>query len=226
MISLNTHKQSPCGKAIASSTHSEFEWPENLVIAEEIADFTMFSDRSKNILISFWSPSQDFADQLKTVPFAELPEMKLTLNEHNWQKELALLPDSLLLKLFKDLTDIIQACFKLVKTNKVCVRLDKIQSTACPLFHVDQLEMRCMLTLKGSGTEWLANRSVRRGGLGKGSNQKVVREGAVVHQLKTNQLGLLKGERYIGNFGRGIVHRSPQVNSPSDFRWCLRLDFQ
>lgn len=45
------------------------------------------------------------------------------------------------------------------------------------------------------------------------------------YTLPTYAIGLLKGERWEGNEGHGIVHRSPRLTPQAPRRLLLTLDF-
>ena len=48
----------------------------------------------------------------------------------------------------------------LLGCNKVSARLASLRSPMCPLFHVDNIACRLLITLCGKGTEWIPNDSV------------------------------------------------------------------
>ena len=49
---------------------------------------------------------------------------------------------------------------KLTKCKKVNIKLTSLRSPMCPIFHVDNIPCRFLVTLYGSGTEWIPNDEV------------------------------------------------------------------
>jgi SAM-dependent methyltransferase len=80
----------------------------------------------------------------------------------------------------------------------------------CPGFHVDRVGIRLVCAYVGPGTEWLPEPQVDRVALGRREPGGVLRLGAPA-RLAIGAVGLLKGEAWPGNEGRGAVHRSPPV---------------
>ncbi|MDX1755283.1 MAG: DUF1826 domain-containing protein [Marinobacter sp.] len=90
----------------------------------------------------------------------------------------------------------------------VGLRLHVLDGTMCPRFHVDRVPVRLLCTYQGPGTEWLPESAVNRPA-GPGP---LPAQGANDHQKRrvpTAAVALLKGEAWVGNEGRGLVHRSP-----------------
>jgi hypothetical protein len=97
---------------------------------------------------------------------------------------------------------------ELFETNHLGARLTLSPSPMCPRFHVDRVVCRLVVSFSGPGSEFLADEDVRRSSLG-AKDDSVERPGTPIHRLKTGEVGLLKGESWPRNAGRGIVHRSP-----------------
>ncbi len=93
----------------------------------------------------------------------------------------------------------------------------------CPLFHEDNIQIRLITTLSGVGTQWLADKDVLRKNLAKGGNKSIIKEGAVLRQLKPMQIAIMKGKK--NGTSLGLVHRSPPIN-PCDKnpRLIVRFD--
>jgi hypothetical protein len=101
----------------------------------------------------------------------------------------------------------------------------------CPRFHVDHVICRLICTYFGSGTEWLPESSVTRSALGI-IDVKADFADAIAHNqgcepdirtLREGSVGLLKGEKWPGNEGRGLVHRSPAASAEQS-RLVVTLD--
>lgn len=110
----------------------------------------------------------------------------------------------------------------LFEPDTVGLRLHVLKGTMCPRFHVDRVPVRLLCTYQGVGTEWLQEERVTRPDKpGPLPDQPVVDSN--VNRLATGAIGLLKGEAWEGNEGRGLVHRSP---APGDSpRLVLALDW-
>jgi len=104
----------------------------------------------------------------------------------------------------------------------VGVRLHVLPDTMCPRFHTDRVPTRLLVTYAGRGTDWLPEHLVTRNEQpGPLPQQRVSDEDIQV--LPTGAVSLLKGESWVGNEGRGLVHRSP---APGDTpRLVLGLDW-
>ncbi|MBD3897850.1 DUF1826 domain-containing protein [Halomonas sp. ML-15] len=127
--------------------------------------------------------------------------------------------------LVEDIRTIAEAMAYLFDTETVGVRLRTLEGAMCPRFHVDNLGVRLVTTYAGPASEWLPESAVERAGLGAPHPDKPepLRDPAAIQQLSVGDLALLKGGGWIGNEGRGLVHRSPQP-SPGERRLLLALD--
>lgn len=115
-----------------------------------------------------------------------------------------------------EIVDMFSCLFEL---RVVGFRLKMLKTAMCPKFHVDKVPVRLVTTLAGAGSEWLRNLHVSRDG-----NKLTVASEADAIQLACGDVALLKGERWDGNEGRGLVHRSPAVVI-GEKRLLLTLDF-
>ncbi len=101
----------------------------------------------------------------------------------------------------------------LFDTQRLGVRLELLNSTPCPRFHVDRIAARVLVTYHGSGTEWLHEADLDRSALGHRQPPSVKADVCLdpshIKQADTGDLVLFKGEGWDGNEGRGWVHRSP-----------------
>ncbi|WP_019569431.1 DUF1826 domain-containing protein [Thioalkalivibrio sp. ALE11] len=111
-----------------------------------------------------------------------------------------------------------------VVTRRVILRaqLEVLEARPCPLFHVDQLELRMLCSYTGPGTEYVDDRHVDRSRLGSGDNDGVL-TGHDPLRIARGHVILMKGERFPGGAGQAAVHRSPQP-ATGDPRLVLRLD--
>ncbi|WP_232822359.1 DUF1826 domain-containing protein [Salinicola sp. CR57] len=104
-----------------------------------------------------------------------------------------------------------EAIAYLFDAPQIGVRLRKLEGAMCPRFHVDNLGVRFITTYAGAGTEWLPDDAADRRGLGAAHPDKpdIVRDPERIQRLSCGDLALMKGSSWIGNAGRGLIHRSP-----------------
>ncbi len=127
--------------------------------------------------------------------------------------------------LLEDVRLIADAMAYLFDTATIGLRLRTLEGAMCPRFHVDSLAVRLVTTYAGPGSEWLPEQAVNREGLGAPHPGKPepLRDSRAVQRLDAGDLALLKGDGWIGNEGRGLVHRSPQPR-PGERRLLMALD--
>ena len=106
--------------------------------------------------------------------------------------------------------------------RRIGLRLRVLDKPMCPRFHVDHVPLRLVTTYQGAASEWLDESGLDRRLLG-GAQAEVVDE-QLIHSLSTGDVALLKGERWEGNEGAGLVHRSPRAE-PGLARLLLTLDW-
>ena len=104
------------------------------------------------------------------------------------------------------------------------MRLETTDTSKCHRFHVDRTRLRLLCTYRGPGTEWLTDAQVDRTALNNGStNEDIIRCGSP-HRFAPFWVGIMKGNAYPGNAGRGLVHRSPPIASSGQTRVLFCLD--
>ena len=97
----------------------------------------------------------------------------------------------------------------LVDCKKIGVRMATLRSPMCPLFHVDNIRCRMLITLCGDGTQWISNQDVDWEIFLDRENKEIpIMENAEIKQLTTGHWSLLKGGAWNDKFN-GVVHRSP-----------------
>lgn len=106
---------------------------------------------------------------------------------------------------------------ELFGAENIGVRMICGRTAMCPRFHVDKVGVRMVCTYEGGGTEWLDHTSVRRDRLGHAAKGLLDQQSGLVtgpiQRMRTFDIGLLKGEGWPGNEGRGAVHRSPRQST-------------
>ena len=121
-----------------------------------------------------------------------------------------------------DVNELVEMFRCLFEPAAVGLRLHVLPDTMCPRFHTDRVPTRLLVTYAGRGTEWLSEHQVSRSE-GPGPLPEQLVDAADIQVLPTGAVSLLKGEAWIGNEGRGLVHRSPAPgHSP---RLVLGLDW-
>ncbi|MBJ7552155.1 DUF1826 domain-containing protein [Marinomonas ostreistagni] len=131
--------------------------------------------------------------------------------------------------LIRDIALLVDAYCCLFDLETAGLRLTQVDRAMCPRFHVDQVPCRLITTFAGPATQWLEESSLNRSKLGRGSNGQpdsssgLIQANANIQQIMVGDVALLKGERWEGNEGRGIVHRSPSVEQGQQ-RLLLTLD--
>lgn len=123
-----------------------------------------------------------------------------------------------------DVAWLVRAYACLLDARSVGLRLRVLDGAMCPRFHVDRVPLRLITSYAGPGSQWLREGAVARQPLG--GAQAFAGEGAAaaVEQIACGHVALLKGERWIGNEGRGLVHRSPALPA-GERRLLLTLDW-
>lgn len=110
----------------------------------------------------------------------------------------------------------------LTGAQRIGLRLRSLDRAMCPRFHVDHVPLRLVTTYAGPASEWLEEWAIDRARLG--DSQAEPRGRAQIRQMAAGDVGLFKGEKWLGNLGGGIVHRSPQP-APGERRLLLTLDW-
>ena len=110
---------------------------------------------------------------------------------------------------------------ELLGCNQVGVRLATLRSPMCPLFHVDKIPCRLLITLCGEGTEWISNHDVDWDTFSDASNKNIpIKNNKNIQQIEVGQWSLLKGAAWNNKY-EGLVHRSPHEDR---HRLLLSLD--
>jgi hypothetical protein len=123
-----------------------------------------------------------------------------------------------------DLRRLADLYFGVSQKRHVTLRLVTTDDDNCRRFHVDRTHLRLLCTYRGPGTEWLTNEQVDRLAQSTGApNEAIIRFGKL-SQFEPFWAGILKGDVYPGNAGRGLVHRSPPIANSGQTRVLFCLD--
>lgn len=121
-----------------------------------------------------------------------------------------------------DVAWLAQAYACLLEARRIGLRLRVLDKAMCPRFHVDHVPLRLITTYAGAGSEWLEEGAMDRKRLGGQTAES--NERTPVNRLRAGEVALFKGEKWTGNEGAGIVHRSPPVMR-GERRLILTLDW-
>lgn len=119
-----------------------------------------------------------------------------------------------------DVTWLVHAYGCLTGARRVGLRIRTLNKAMCPRYHVDWVSLRLITTYAGAGSEWLPEGAVPRDLLGTPS----AKPSMPPEKVDPGSVALFKGERWDGNEGRGIVHRSPPA-SAHEGRMIMTLDW-
>jgi hypothetical protein len=198
--------------------------PASFATVHHPADLSLIVDPNINCVVWERGAPGDLAPAVSGIvlPQAVLATVSADERPPLLQVPAALRPDvQFLLDLFADLTG----------AETVGLRLASLNQPMCPGFHVDHVALRLVCTYDGPGSEFLANDAVDRRHLGTVPPTTPDAENPILQTLEHIQrmpafaVGLLKGESWTGNHGRGVVHRSPPRGAAPYHRLLLTLDW-
>ncbi|HCS46612.1 MAG TPA: DUF1826 domain-containing protein [Pseudomonas sp.] len=121
-----------------------------------------------------------------------------------------------------DVSWLVSAFACLLGAKRIGLRLRVLDKAMCPRFHVDHVPVRLLITYAGIGSQWLKEGVMDRRKLGKPEAEPD--DDAQIQQIVSGDVALLKGEKWHGNEGFGLIHRSPQP-APAERRLILSLDW-
>lgn len=110
-----------------------------------------------------------------------------------------------------DVAWLVHAYCCLTGARRVGLRLRTLSKAMCPRYHVDWVSLRLITTYSGIGSQWLAEGDMGREGLGNPAAEPAM----APRQIDEGSVALFKGERWEGNEGCGIIHRSPAIEDGS-----------
>ncbi len=120
-----------------------------------------------------------------------------------------------------EITEAVDILADLLGCAAAGIRVRTLRGPMCPRFHADRVPCRLLITVAGSGTEWIPGDDVDPDLLADRANDEVpIKPGGTIGTLHTGSWSLLKGSKWSEGF-RGVVHRSPHQN---DARLLVSLD--
>lgn len=129
-----------------------------------------------------------------------------------------------------DMTFLAEVFADLFDLTHVGLRLELLNKTMCPRFHVDKLSCRLVTTYSGKTTEWLTEDNVNRNKLGSGANglpdesSGIYLNKEMIQTATEGDVLLMKGQGWPESVIDGLVHRSPSA-TPGERRLLLGIDF-
>ncbi len=132
--------------------------------------------------------------------------------------------------LIYDISCLVKRFCKLFEIKDAVLKLTVLHESMCPRFHVDSLPCRLITTYKGKATEWLQHEYVNRDKLGTGNlglpddKSGLFKSVKDINRLATGDVAIMKGDNWVDNKGRGLVHRSPYIDNGNS-RLLVSLDF-
>ena len=124
--------------------------------------------------------------------------------------------------LIADVSWLVSAYACLLGAKRIGLRLRALDKAMCPRFHVDHVPVRLITTYSGIGSQWLEEGAMERSQLGQPQAEPT--RAALIQQVNAGEVALLKGEKWQGNEGAGLIHRSPALG-PGERRLILTLDW-
>lgn len=121
-----------------------------------------------------------------------------------------------------DVSWLVSAFACLLGAQRIGVRLRVLDKAMCPRFHVDHVPVRLITTYAGVGSQWLKEGGMDRRQLSQPEAEPT--DNSLIQQIGSGAVALLKGEKWHGNEGFGLIHRSPQL-APGERRLILTLDW-
>ena len=119
-----------------------------------------------------------------------------------------------------DVSWLVSAFACLLGAKRIGVRLRLLDKAMCPRFHVDHVPVRLITTYAGIGSPWLREGVMDRRQL----SQPEAEPGERIEQIQCGEVALLKGTKWHGNEGYGLIHRSPALKA-DERRLILTLDW-
>lgn len=139
------------------------------------------------------------------------------------QSLMELLPTTPAQHFYDDVQMLVTMFADLFEVSAVGMRLELVDKTLCPLFHVDKVCARLVTTYHGAATEWLTEENINRQALSQRQHDQVMRDATKIQAANAGDVLLFKGQEWPQQNVAGIVHRSAQATIDAR-RLLLTLD--
>ena len=164
---------------------------------------------------------EDFATLAVSLGQSLADQRVLDVNEHEPPQLPGLLQEAADLHGYEgfvaDVMWLVSAYTCLVGARRVGLRLRVLQGAMCPRFHVDNVPLRLLTTYVGPGREWREEGATKRVG-----PHWAAAPVDNIRVLQAGEVAVVKGEKWLGNEGAGLIHRSPASDQR---RLLLSLDW-
>lgn len=200
----------------------------SLRFTSELAELVAIYDRDVNVVTLSRVPSHGLVEDARRAvaepAFRRVFSVNRTGASRSISHELTGFPE-----LAQDVLFWVEALAELTGAVRVGVRVARLETAMCPLFHVDRLTLRLVSTYVGRGTEIIADEHVDRTRLGHAARDVsdelsgLVPSPECIRVAEPFDVVLLKGEAWPESTGFGAVHRSPAANRES-CRLVMTLD--
>lgn len=204
----------------------------NIKYAKDVIDLSGIYEDFVNLVVWQRQLSSDISDDVSSLlnthtSFAFRAVLKPT-EIHEWLR--SSLKQQAYSALENDIAAIAEVFADLFDLSHVGLRLELLNKTMCPRFHVDKLMCRLVSTYAGDTTEWLTEDNVDRTKLGVGANGQPDEQSGIyfsenaIQRASPGDVLLMKGQSWPDSAVPGLVHRSPSASGLSP-RLLLGLDF-
>jgi hypothetical protein len=187
---------------------------------------------SPGVNLTLWQrPAQAaITRELSVLQASDLPDVRCSASLDSFDDDVSMLlqQQSLDPRTFKnwraDMCRLADIYFSVSDDRDVTLRLVTTKEDDCRRFHVDRTHLRLLCTYRGPGTEWLADAQVDRLAQSTGAPNDDIIRFSEPSQFEPFLVGVMKGDAYPGNAGRGLVHRSPPIAGSGQIRVLFCLD--
>ena len=184
------------------------------IASDQIADFAaIYEDDVELVSISRPDTRQCEALSQKLIESRQLPQLRWVQKAGDPDALAKELPASIDPEVHDNLVEqIVEASDvvgELMGCKEVGIRLETLSAPMCPRFHVDYVPCRMLITLSGTGTEWIPSEEVDWPSFKNLDNtDPPLKSAGEIRHMDTGNWSLLKGGAWNDQYV-GIVHRSP-----------------
>jgi len=125
--------------------------------------------------------------------------------------------------LINDISQLSTMYSDLFELEYVGLRLELVNKTVCPYFHIDKVVSRLVTTYFGPATEWLTEDNSNRFALQQRQYEAIVNNEKLIKQANIGDVMLFKGDSWESRNVKPIIHRSPACQAHQR-RLLLTLD--
>jgi hypothetical protein len=125
--------------------------------------------------------------------------------------------------LINDISQLSTMYADLFELEYVGLRLELVNKTVCPYFHIDKVVSRLVTTYFGPATEWLTEDNSNRFALQQRQYAAIVKNEKLIKQANIGDVMLFKGDNWEIKNVKPIIHRSPACQAHQR-RLLLTLD--